>query len=185
MMAALRSATLVAAGALAAHELTYLAGVGPEGSHAAADHSYLSAVIPALAVLVALTLLATVERGVAGSGVRSSPLSRILAYGGAIVALFFAQETTEFLVAGADPAQIVALLAHQGLISVTLALCLGAGVWLAVRGLEAVEERIAIRFYRSAARRALRSGPRPRWLDVVLSPALLAGGAAARAPPAI
>jgi len=184
LIAALRPATFVAAGAFAVHELSYLAGYGAGAPHALQDHTYLAGLLPALAVLVALTILATVEGGLSATRVRrASPLSRILTYAGAIVAIFAVQEAAESLVAGRDPAQIGVLLAHGGLVAVPLALGFGALAWLAVRGLEAVEKRIAIRFERPASPGAARFGLRPRWLDVVLEPAMLAGGAAARAPP--
>jgi hypothetical protein len=186
IVAALRAATFVAGGAFAVHELSYLAGSGAADSAALQGHSYLSGLLPALAALAALTLLATVEGGLAGPRVRRrSPLSRILTYAGAILAVVLAQEAAERLLVGGDPAAIGTLLAHGGILAAPLALGFGTLAWLAVRGLEAVEERIATRFAESSAPRRPRASLRPRWLDVVLSPVLLAGGAAARAPPSI
>jgi hypothetical protein len=186
IVAALRAATFVAAGAFAVHELSYLAGSGAADSSALERHSYLSGLLPALAVLAALTLLATVEGGLAGPRVRRrSPLSRILTYTAAILAVFLAQEAAESLVVGGGPAALGAVLAHGGIVAVPLALGFGTLAWLAVRGLEAVEERIATRFAGSAAPGRAGASLRPRWLDVVLKPAILAGCAAARAPPSI
>ena len=186
IVAALRAATFVAGGAFAVHELSYLAGSGAGDSAALQGHSYLSGLLPALAVLAALTLLATVEGGLAGPRVRRrSPLRRILAYAVAILGVFLAQEAAESLLVGGDPVAIGTLLAHGGIVAVPLALGFGTLAWLAVRGLEAVEERIATRFARSAAPGRPGASLRPRWLDVVLEPAILAGCAAARAPPSI
>jgi uncharacterized membrane protein YgdD (TMEM256/DUF423 family) len=183
IVAALRAATFVAGGAFAVHELSHLAGSGAADS---AAHSYLSGLLPALAILAALTLLATVEGGLAGPRARRrSPFGRILTYAAAILAVFLAQEAAESLLAGGDPAAIGTLLAHGGIVAVPLALGFGTLAWLAVRGLEAVEERIATRFAESAAPGRPRASLRPRWLDVVLEPAILAGCAAARAPPSI
>jgi hypothetical protein len=182
-MSALRPVTLIAGGAIAVHELSYLAGFGTAGSHAPADHSYVAALLPALAIVAALALFATVERGVAGT--RTPPASPLtpLTYAAAILALFFGQETVEGLLAGADPVQIASVLAAHGVVAIPLALALGFVAWLAMHGLETVEARIATRFDQSTPRCAPRLGLRPRLLDVVLSPALLAGSAAPRAPP--
>src|SRR5918996_547112 len=70
IVAALRAATFVAGGAFAVHELSYLAGPGSADSAALQGHSYLSGLLPALAVLAALTLLATVEGGLAARRAR-------------------------------------------------------------------------------------------------------------------
>ena len=186
IVAALRAATFVAGGAFAVHELSYLAGPGAADSAALQGHSYLSGLLPVLAVLAALTLLATVEGGLAAPRARrSSPLGRILTYAAAILGVFLAQEAAEGLLVGGDPAAIATLLAHGGIVAAPLALGFGTLAWIAVRGLEAVEERIASRFAESAAPGRPRAGLRPRWLDVVLEPAIVAGCAAARAPPSI
>ncbi|MGH2991324.1 MAG: hypothetical protein ACRDMA_15970 [Solirubrobacterales bacterium] len=185
-IAAVRPATLVAGGVFAVHELSYHAGFGADAAATLQGHSYLAALLPALAALVALTLVVTVEGGVAGTRARrASPLSRIVAYAGAILALFCVQEAVEGLLAGGDPVRIGVALVSGGFVAAPLSLGFGFVAWLAVRGLEAVEERIAIRFERPASPGSARFGLRPRWLDVLLSPTLLAGGAAARAPPSV
>ena len=183
-MSALRPVTLIAAGAIAVHELSYLARFGTAGSHAPADHSYVAALLPGLAILAALALFATVVRGVAGTRTPpASPPTRVLTYAAAILALFFGQETVEGLLAGADPVQIASVLAAHGVMAIPLALALALIASLAMHGLETVEARIATRFDQSTPQRAPRLGLRPRLLGVVLSPALLAGSAAPRAPP--
>ena len=184
IIAALRPATLVAGGAFAVHELSYVAGYGGGASLALRDHSYLAGLLPALAVLVALTLLATVEGGLAGQRtLRASPLTRILTYAAAIVAIFAVQETAESLLAGGGPAQIAALLAHGGVAAVPLALGFGFLAWLAARGLEAVEGCLVARFAQPV-HRARRSTRRPRRAPAFALP-VLAACAAARAPPSI
>ena len=186
IIAALRPATLIAGGAFAVHELSYVSGYGGGASEALQNHSYLSALVPALGVLAALTLVATVEGGLAGSRVRRrSPLGRILTYAGAILVVFAVQETAESIFVAGHAGGVGAVFTQGGPVAVPLALAFGALAWLAVRGLEAVEDRIAARFEPTAVPEAARSRPRPRLLDVVLSPAVLAGGAAPRAPPSI
>src|SRR5919108_2038861 len=92
VIAALRPGTLVAGGAVAVHQLSYLAG----GWHAldGPGHAYLEGLLPLLAVLAGLTVLAAVEGGLAGGGAgvrRRSPVARILAYAAAILAVFVVQ----------------------------------------------------------------------------------------------
>jgi hypothetical protein len=183
IVAALRPATLVAGGAFAVHEASYLAGYGGAGSPHA--HAYVAALLPVLAVLLALTLVVAVEAGVAGRGAigrRRSPLGRVLVYAGAILALFTVQEITAGLLVAGHPG-IDAFAAPSGLVAIPLALVFGALAWLAARGLEAVEERLTARFA-PRARRARRASPRPG-RAAFFSPPALSAGAAPRAPPSI
>jgi len=185
LISALRPATLAASGVFAVHQLSYLVG-GAGGSHAlgAAGHTYLEGLLPLLAILVGLTVVATVEGGLAGGGAgppRRSPVGRILTYAAAILAVFVVQELAEGLLRGDD---VEVLVSPVGLVAVPLALGFGLLAWLAASALEAVESRIAARFD-SVGRRPLGSSPRPPWLAVVLSPAVQAAGAAPRAPPSI
>ena len=181
-MSALRPVTLIAGGAFAVHELSYLAGFGAAGRHAPADHRTCRAASGAG------------DRGGAGAvrhrgarrcGEARPPASPLTGLSPTLPRSwpFFGQELVEGLLAGADPVQIASVLVAHGVVSIPLALALGFVTWLAMRGLETVEARIATRFDQSTPRRAPRLGLRPRWLDVVLSPAMLAGSAAPRAPP--
>jgi hypothetical protein len=187
IVAALRPATVVATGAFAVHELSYLAGYG-ETSHALdGGHGYLTGLLPVLAVLIALTLMGVIERGVSGAGAtaRRSPAGRVLTYTGAILAVFAVQEIAEAVLVAGHPGPVGLFTSPSGLVAVPLALAFGSFAWIVVRVLEAVEARIAVRFEPAARRRALRRGLRPRPLDVALAPTALTGGAAARAPPSI
>jgi hypothetical protein len=178
-ISALRPATLVAGGAFAVHQLSYLAA---DGSHAGApDHAYLGALLPVLAVLVALTVLATVEAGLGGgmAARRRSPVRRALTYAAAILAVFAVQEIAEGAIARDG---LTVLVSPVGLVAVPLALGFGTLAWLAARGLDAVEGCIAARFGLAFGACA-RSGFRPRRPAVVLTPAVLPGDAAPRAPP--
>lgn len=188
IIAALRPATVVAAGAFAVHQLGYLAGYGSGAAHALEHHGhgYLTGFVPVLAVLAALTLLAAVEGGV--SRVRAtarlrSPLGRALTYATAILAVFAVQEIAEGLLVAGHPGPIGLFASPVGPAAIPLALGFGALAWLAVRGLEAVEERLAARFA-PIVRRTRRSTPRPMRTSLFAPPAL-AGGAAARAPPSV
>jgi hypothetical protein len=182
LISSLRPATLVASGAFAVHELSYLAG----GSHASdtAGHTYLEALLPLLAVLVGLTVVATVESGIAGGSARRrrrSPAARTLTYGAAILAVFGVQELAEGLLVGDDAA---VLLSPVGLVAIPLALGFGLLAWLAAHALEAVECNIAARFD-AIGHRPASSTDRPPCLALVFSPAAQAAAAAPRAPPSI
>jgi hypothetical protein len=184
--AALRSATVVAAGAIAVHQLRYLIGYGGDASRALDDqgHAYLDALLPLLALLGGLTLIATVVAAVAGAPPRSRrgvPVVRALAYAGAILAVFGAQETLEGVFAAGHPGGVAALVAHGGLVALPLAAVFGWVVWAALRGLETLERPI---------RPSLPPRGRPRRVSVprpvacaIPAPVAIAGAAGPRAPP--
>ena len=187
--AALRPASIVAAGAFAVHQLSYLAGYGGDASQALEEngHAYLSGVLPMLCVLAGVALFAVVEGGVAGvpATVRQrSPFGRAFIYPAAILAVFAVQEIAEGLLVVNHAEGVAAALPQVGPVAIPLALVFGALVWVTVRGLEAVQDCIARRF-EPATHDATRSGLRSRWLAVVMSPAALPGGAAPRAPPSV
>jgi hypothetical protein len=184
--AALRSATVVAAGAIAVHQLRYLVGYGGDASGALDDHghAYLEALIPLLALLGGLTLIATIVAGSAGLSSRASrgvPAIRVLVYAGAILAVFGAQETIEGVLVAGHPGGIAAAVAHGGLVALPLAVGFGWVVWAALRGLDSLEERLRA------------AGPRHRHArrGSILRPAVLAvppaapvaAGGPPRAPP--
>lgn len=184
LISALRPATLVASGAFGVHQLSYLVG-GAGGSPAldAAGHTYLEGLLPLLAALVGLTVVATVEGGIAGGARprRRSPAARTLTYAAAILAVFAVQELAEGLLVGDD---VVGLFSPVGLVAIPLALGFGLLAWLAARALDAVECRIAARF-ETRGHSPASSSVRPQWLALVLSPTAQAAGAAPRAPPSI
>jgi hypothetical protein len=181
-MARLTPATFVAGGAFAVHQLSYLVGGGASHALQGQSHAYLEGLLPLVAVLTALTLLGAVEGGIAGATARRpAPAHRALAYAAAIFAVFAAQELAEAIL-GAHG--VAALASPVVVAAIPLALCFGGIAWLAVRGLEAFESAIAARF-EPVVRPRSGSGVRPRWLPLVLTPALVPGGAAPRAPPSI
>jgi hypothetical protein len=183
--AALRSATVVAAGAISVHQLRYLVGYGGDASRALDDqgHAYMAGLLPVLALLAGLTIVGTVAAGLAGA--RTAPASgssaiRVLLYAGAILVAFGAQEVLEGVLFAGHPAGIAAMLANSGFVAIPLALVAGWTALLAVRGLETFEQQLAA---------AARSGPRtsgrtalPAASDVLV-PTAPSSSAVARAPP--
>jgi hypothetical protein len=188
----LRAGALIAASALALHELRYLAGYGDRAGQAIAEqgHSYL----PAAGALVALALaLAGVQlAGVLSGALRGStderrapfPLVWALA-SAALLAIYAGQEITEGLLAAGHPAGLDALAANGGLVAVPLAAGLGLLVALGLRGaraaIAAVSERRPAAMPRPRRSVAL-AHPAPGPLLAPFSP--IARNLAGRAPPA-
>lgn len=186
----LRPATVVAAGAVAVHQLRYAVGYGGEASGALRDHghAYFEALIPILALLGGITVLATLVAALAGStgtAARRSPALRALTYAAAIMVVFGAQETAEGILFAGHPGGVAAVAAHGGLVAIPLAVAFGWLVWLAVRGLEAVEERLATGPARADCRAPDRSARRPAWRALPASPTPAAAGSPPRAPPSV
>jgi hypothetical protein len=179
-----RLASILAAGAFALHQLRYLAA--PEGL-SQQGHRYMSDLLPAIAVLVLAGLLATLLRGTEGATSTRAPLPRRIAvFAGALLAIYFAQESFEDLLAAGqlDPG---ALLTNGGWISAPLAVAIGSLSALLARALEGVEGAIAIVHTRRRARsRAPAVQGRPRRATALpLSSAPLAFGLARRPPPPV
>jgi hypothetical protein len=185
----LRAGALIAASALALHELRYLVGSPPA---AAGDgHGYL----PVAGALVALMLgLAGAQLARAlvlatrGFGADRGPMPLRAAWplaSAALLAVYCGQELTEGVLASGHPGGLAALVAHGGLVAVPLAAAFGLLVALALRGARAAIAR--------AARRPRAARPRvPARLAIarlVAAPGLaldspLARHLAGRAPPA-
>src|SRR5205085_638323 len=104
----LRAAALIAAGALAVHELRYLLAYGDGSGRAAAaqGHAYVASVttiVAALLVVAMATFIARLARGVAYGGGRPAPATRRLWVGAtaAMLLIFALQESVEGLLAPA------------------------------------------------------------------------------------
>lgn len=156
-----RGASVLALGALALHELRYLA-VG-QGGLATGDHSYLQVAAPglvALAVGVALATLAPpLLAGLAGPS-RRGVAARAVLYALSLLAVFTAQELSEQLLAGHGAAPW-GLLTAGGWIVLPLALGLGALSAAVVRLLEGAEALLVRAHHRRRRPRAPRgSGDR-------------------------
>jgi hypothetical protein len=184
----LRAAALIAASALALHELRYLIGYGgSSGALAGQSHAYLpvaGALVAAVLALAAAQLVRGLRRG--GADARATPLWR--SWGTCTLALlvvFCGQELTESLLAGGHAPGPAALTADGGGWAVPLALGFGLLVALVLRGAGAALAAVARRsrratWARGREARRVRLAPAP-W-TAATSP--LARNLAGRAPPA-
>jgi len=184
-----RLAALLAAGALAVHELRYALAYGDHaGREASAQgHAYVTVLLPVV-VLVALFAAAHALVRFAGgpaSASRGRPLARLwLGCTVALVAAYCGQELIEGWLAAGHPAGVAGVLEHGGWIALVCAPLVGALVALALRGAAAATEPRACE---SAWR------PRPDATPAAASPAPqfrpspdpLARFLAARGPPLI
>jgi hypothetical protein len=188
----LRAGALIAASALALHELRYLVGYGDRAGQAIAEqgHSYLSvagALVAFALALAGVQLAAVLLGALRGSAdERRPPFALVWALASAaLLAVYAGQELTEGLLAAGHPAGLDALAGNGGLVAVPLAVGLGLLVALGLRGARAAIAAVA--------KRPRAAVPRP-WRRVALvhaapAPALailspIARNLAGRAPPA-
>jgi hypothetical protein len=136
-----RAAALIAAGALAVHELRYLLAYGDRsGAEVAAQgHAYLASVTTVAAaalVVIVATFIARLANGARPEGAGSIPSARRLWATAtiAVLAIFVLQESVEGLLASGHPAGLVGVLGHGGWLAVPLAAAIGALIVLALRG---------------------------------------------------
>jgi hypothetical protein len=161
-----RLAALLAAGALAVHELRYALAYGDHaGSEASAQgHAYLTVLAPVV-VLAALFASAQALLRFAGgpaSGNRRRRFTRLwLGCAVALAAAYCGQELIEGCLAAGHPAGVPGVLEHGGWIALACAPVVGGLVALAVRGAAAASEP-----------RASAAGwrPRPAAASAVASP---------------
>jgi hypothetical protein len=191
----LRASALLAAGALAVHQLRYALSFHDAGRVLGAQgHAYLAVVMPlALGLLAAagglfLAGLTRAARGGAGAGAepaRAPGLGRLWVVASTILILTYAaQESLEGAIASGHPAGLAGVFGHGGAIAVPVALAVGALVALALRGAHAAIAFVARRrtpLPRGRAPRARRLPPR------AALPALdpVARHLAGRGPPAL
>jgi hypothetical protein len=189
----LRAGALIAASALALHELRYLIGYGDASGQALASqgHSYLPAAGALVALALALaaaqlvTALAHVLRG-DRSERRPAPLWLAWSLGTlALLGVYTGQELTEGLLASGHPAGFDAVVADGGLVAVPRAIGVGLLVALVMRGAHAAIAAVARR-----GRTALPSPARAlRAVRLVAAPvrgpssSVIARNLAGRAPP--
>ena len=183
-VAGLRLAALLGFGALALHQLRYLAGYGNDAEEALATqgHGYVDLLLPVLvcfgmALLAGLLLaaaLARPARDVTGPPSVRHPLACALV----LVAIFCFQELVEGALSAGHPNGLEALVGHRGWVALPLATVLGGLVSLALTGLGTLEHRIAGAFVGPRLRSAPRLGGRceqpcvRRPAGLVLEPAL-------------
>ena len=161
-----RLAALLAAGALAVHELRYALAYGDHaGSEASAQgHAYLTVLVP-IVVLAALFASAQALLRFAGAPTSSDRTRRFtrlwLACTLALAAAYCGQELLEGWLAAGHPAGVAGVLEHGGWIGPACAPLVGGLVALAARGAAvATEPRASAGAWR----------PRPDATPVVASP---------------
>lgn len=188
--ARIRAAALMPAAVLTVHQLRYQLAFGSQTDDKLAEqgHSYLGALTPLAAMLVAIAVgvfiaaLARARRE-GGAGERGRPFLFVwLVAAAALLGIYALQELAEGMLVAGHPAGLHGVFGDGGLWAVPLAAALGAVVALALRVAE-VAKRWVAELGRDDApptvpRRALRPAP-------VFMPALapLALAAAGRAPP--
>jgi hypothetical protein len=182
-----RTGALVALGALAVHQLRYLAAYGSDTGHQLAHqgHGYLFSALPVVAGFAAAALAACVLRSaVAGMPNRTRSAGPLL-YALAIVSVFSCQELMEGAFSEGHAVGLGAVFAHGGWLAVPLALVIGWTCSALDRGVRRLENLAA----GARGRRVRRSRPeatvgRPHCvLTIPRIAAPLAFGIARRPPP--
>lgn len=184
----LTTAALLLAGALAVHELRYLAAFGThaEATLARHGHGYLALLTPALATFMALALAAGLVRAAATPARR--PEARIArlwpAASAALLGIYVSQELFEGMLVTGHPAGWAGVFGAGGWAAIPLAVVLGLVVALALRAVRAVGSALSLP---AVSARLL---PAPDLLIAAAPPAiarrpgrLLAEHLAGRAPP--
>jgi hypothetical protein len=185
MAARLRSCALLAAGALALHQLRYMLAYGHDAGAALREqgHAYLAPVTGVVVTLVVIALASALRRIAAGAPAAGG--RRLLRlWPGAVAALltvFAVQESLEGALTPGHPGGVAALAGHGGWVAVPLAVAIGLVVALMTRGVAPVTYAVARRFARAAVPRAplvllARPAPPPRRFPALAT-------AAGRAPP--
>jgi hypothetical protein len=184
---------LIALAALALHELRYLIGYGGHAGEAlrVQGHGYLPAASFAVLVLLAIGvghLLLAFRRALRSATASPAPPFGLLwlASLSGLLTVYCSQELLEGVLSTGHPNGLAALAAGRGWSALPLAVALGALVALALRGVAAVEARVAAHARAphdlparpSRARRRRPDAERP-------SISVLAAKRAGRAPPAL
>lgn len=186
-----RTAALVALGALAVHQLRYLAAYGAGAGHELSrqGHGYLTQALPVVVALAVAALAACVLRAAlsGAEGDEPSARRRALPYALAIAVVFASQETIEGALFTGHAAGLAAVFAGGGWLALPLALLCGWACALLDRGVQRLE-LIAARAFAPGRPRARpdRDLGRSRRAAARLSAASpLAFGLARRPPPAL
>ena len=186
----LRVTVLLAAGALAVHQLRYLAVYGSESKDALAvqGHAYLSPAVPAVIVLLVLAIASFAARLATAGPRRDSRadvprIGRVWAGASALLLLVHgAQEWLEGVFEHGHPAGLGGVLGHGGALAIALAIVVGGLIAVLLRGAEA-----AIRHADGVPPRLRPRPPRVTGPTVALARRVpvdpLAGHLAGRGPP--
>ena len=187
----LRLVSLLAAGALAVHQLRYLIGYGHHSGEVLAGqgHGYLSFVSRAVVVLAALAIVGFLGRLLKAS---RGPVSeavlprrrRLWALGaGALIFMYGLQEGLEGQIERGHPSGLVGIFGHGGWIAIPLAIAVAGLIALLLRGAEAAIEQTAREARHRAAPSTDLRAPLPA--PALNAPNPLAGHLAGRGPPLV
>jgi hypothetical protein len=158
MAARLRSCALLAAGALALHQLRYMLAYGHDAGAALREqgHAYLAPVTAAVVTLVVIGLAIALRRIAAGAPAAAGRRLLRLWPGasGALLTVFAVQESLEGALTPGHPGGLAALAGHGGWVAVPLAVGIGLVVALMTRGVAPASYAVARRLARAAAPRA-------------------------------
>lgn len=185
----IRTVALLALGALAVHQGTYLLG-GAAGMHAVGAghrHGYLVELAPvligaALAAILVSLLASAIGRGLAGPLQPRCATERAAIYAAGLLSAYLCQELVEGLLTGGGPL-VEATLGGGASLALPLAFAIGA-VAAGIAGvLDRTEVRVALAF-RPPVRRAASRAPLPTGPPVrTLAARPLAFGLSRRPPP--
>ncbi|HEY7120975.1 MAG TPA: hypothetical protein VH329_00320 [Solirubrobacterales bacterium] len=180
-----RLAAILALGAFGLHQLRYTLAFGSSGEFAEQGHRYMTALLPAIAVLALAGFVATLIRGTEGASPSGTPLiRRVAVFAAALLAIYVAQESLEGILLAGHPAGVGAFLANGGWLALPIALAIGALSALLANALEGVERAIALVHAPRVRSRApaVRGRALPaRGISLLTAP--LAFGLARRPPP--
>jgi hypothetical protein len=184
---------LLALGAIALHELRYLAAFGGSpGADLRAGHDYMEILIPLLVVLAVAALAVSVVvpavlRLAPSLGREDCVTERAAGYAAALLAVHLAQELAEAALSDGHPVSVAGILGAGGWAVIPLAMALGAVAALARGWLHQAERRLAVALARVALPRAPQriGAPPPRPPQRPLSSLGLRFGIARRPPPLV
>jgi hypothetical protein len=184
-----RVAALLAAGAVAVHQLRYLTAYGHESPVALAGqgHAYLSIAAPAVGVLVCLAVAAFGARLLDArrspapehETPRPGPLWALSSL--SLLVIYGFQESLEGQLEPGHPAGIAGIFGHGGWTAILLAIAIGGLVALVARGASGAIEHATRSRLRSVPRALELRGPPLPVPRVALDP--IAGHLAGRGPP--
>jgi hypothetical protein len=189
----LRTISLITAGAVAVHELRYIAGYGSSANEALAEqgHSYMSmiyAIVALLLLVAAARFSVSVVRASRGISPPARPprfISTWAAFSGALGLVYTLQEGFEGSYSPGHPAGLPGIFGHGGWTALMFAFLLGAIIAVITRIAHQALELVARRAARHTRPRP-RSAPRPIFRAIGVSGSdVLAWNLAGRAPPRV
>ncbi len=141
-----QSASLIAVGAFAVHQLRYLLAYGGRSDDELTrqGHDYLAHAVPLLLGLLLAALMARVVRAtISGRAPSSQRRAKATSYAVGIAAVFCCQELMEGALFAGHAAGLAAIFSAGGWAALPLAALFGALAALIDRGMEAIETLVA------------------------------------------